>query len=398
MKFLVPRLKPKYGVRDWLALFNIFKRKPILSYEHMFAKKFACRYGVMFSHGRVGLYALMKIWRLENIEVICPAYTCVVVPNAVVLSGNIPVFVDSQENGFNMSIQGIERAITEKTRVIIATHLFGYPMDVEAIQDIANRATEKYGHKVYVIQDCAHSYGAKWNNELVTSYGDAAIFGSNVSKIINSIFGGVVTTNDVTTYTELLNWRKTNCKSKWLMKSLSRTFYFVAVNVAFVPMIYTLVNWLERKGYLDRFVKYYEDGVVDFPVDWDQAPVSVESRIGLAQLNAYDQILNDRIRRARAIISHFKGNSKIRFMPDVHGSTYSHLVGIVDKRSAWVDEYRKQSIQLGVLIEYSIPNMAAFKKYKTVATPVSDYLSMHCVNFPLHTDLELKTLNLTDID
>jgi len=383
MKFLVPRLKPRYGFRDWLAAVNVFQRKPVKRYEQAFAAQFGCKYGVMFAHGRTGLYALMKVWGLNNSEVICPAYTCVVVPNAIVLSGNEPVFVDCEEGSYNMSIQGIDAAVTKNTRVIVATHLFGYPMDIDAVQVIADKASEKYGHKVYVVQDCAHSYGAKWKGRLVSGAGDAAIFGSNVSKIINSVFGGMVISNNKDTEIKLRSWLKQNGKSVLLLKSIKRLLYFFAVNVAFSPLIYTFVNYLERKGLLDRFVKYYEEGVIDFPGDWDQLPVSVEARIGLAQLDKYESIIDDRVTWARDIIKSFKEREDISFIHDMGGATYSHLVGIVEDRDSWVDHFRNKNIQLGILIEYSIPNMQSYKKYRTSATPNSDYLANHCINFPL---------------
>jgi len=390
MKFLVPRLKPRYGFREWLAAINVFQRRSIEKYEQVFADKFGCEHGIMFSHGRTGLYALMKVWGLDNTEIICPAYTCVVVPNAVVLSGNKPVFVDCEEGSFNMSIQGVEAAITENTRVIVATHLFGYPMDIDAVQAIADKASEQYRHKVYVVQDCAHSYGATWNGRLVTEAGDAAIFGSNVSKIINSVFGGIVTTNSRDTYLKLLSWREKECINKRVVKSLKRVLYFIAVNVAFTPIVYTLVNWLERKGLLDKFVKYYEDGVIDFPGDWDQLPVPIEARIGLAQLKSYEQIIEDRTTWARAIIDSFKENEDVSFIDDMDGATYSHLVGVVEDRVGWVEYYGEKSIQMGILIEYSIPSMSAYKKYRTTDTPFSNFYAEHCINFPLHKKLEFN--------
>ena len=99
---LIPRLKPNYSFSDWLAVFNIFQKNSIEKYEQEFAKKFENNHGVMFQHGRSGIFALLRVWALKKDEVICPAYTCVVVPNAIVLSGNVPVFVDSSKDSFNM--------------------------------------------------------------------------------------------------------------------------------------------------------------------------------------------------------------------------------------------------------------------------------------------------------
>ncbi|MEM9025146.1 MAG: DegT/DnrJ/EryC1/StrS family aminotransferase [Bacteroidota bacterium] len=175
---MIPRFKPQYGWREWLAAWR-FTRGNIPAYEAAFARKFGVEHGTMFPHGRSGMYALFKVWGLEKAEIVCPAYTCVVVQHAVVLSDNVPVFVDCPEGDFNMDLGKLEAAITEKTRCVVATHLFGYPTDLDALGAIVARAEEKYGHKIYVLQDVAHSYGTEWNGRLVTEYGDAAIFGWN---------------------------------------------------------------------------------------------------------------------------------------------------------------------------------------------------------------------------
>jgi len=379
---MIPRFKPKYDKSDWLAALYP-TRGNIPKYERAFAEKFGCKYGAMFAHGRSGIFALLKVWGLENAEVICPAYTCVVVPNAIVMSGNIPVFVDSEKGHFNMSLRGIEEAITEKTRVIIPTHLFGYPMDVSEVEKIRNEAEQKYNHKIYVIQDCAHSYGAKWNGELVTKYGDAAVFGSNISKIINSIFGGMVITNNKDLANRLKTWRNNNTIDKGFRKSLKRLLYFIAVNVAFNKYIYGMVNYLENKGFLDTFVKYYDENVIDLPNDWNHAPSEIEARVGINQLRKYNEIIDNRIENAKNIINKMKDNNDIWMLPFVEGATYSHIVGLVEDRDAWINKYHKLKIQLGTLIEYSIPKMRSFEKYKHFGGKISYKYSKHTINFPV---------------
>lgn len=378
---LTPRLKPYYTLSDWISAINIFQKKPIEKYEKEFAEKFENDYGTMFQHGRTGLYALLKVWGLEKDEVLCPAYTCVVVPNAIVLSGNVPVFVDSTKDSFNMDLRLLEEAITNKTRAIVVTHIFGYAMDVLAVQEIAQRAEKKHGHKIYVIQDAAHSYGAKWQGELITKYGDASIFGSNISKIINSIFGGMVITNSHITNQKLKEWRKSNTKSSGVVKGLKRFIYFMAVNIAFNTYVYGLVNWFERRGFLDRFVKYFEEDKIYFPDDWDCYPSNIEARVGLNQLKKYDLIVNSRINNAKDWMIKLKNNS-VEFKDDINGCTYSHCTGLVDDRDKWLEEYKNKGIQLGILIEYSVPYMKAYEEYKRTEYPVSLEYSKNSVNFP----------------
>ena len=378
---LTPRLKPNYTFSDWVAVLNIFQKNPIESYENEFAKRFENDNGVMFQRGRTGLYALLKVWGLENDEVICPAYTCVVVPNAIVLSGNVPVFVDSAKDSFNMDLDLLEKTITEKTKAVVVTHIFGYPMDVVKVQQIVKNAEQKYGHKIYVIQDAAHSYGAAWQGKLVTKYGDAAIFGSNISKIINSIFGGMVITNSKETFDKLKSWRKNNTKASGFSKSFKRFIYFVAVNFAFNSYVYGFVNWLERIGALDRFVKYFEEDKIYFPPDWDMMPSKIEARVGRNQLKKYDYIIENRVKNAKNWINKLQ-DEKCEFMQDIQGSTYSHCVALVEDRNEWLEKYRKEGVQLGILIEYSIPYMKAYESYKRGEYPVSLEYSKKSINFP----------------
>ena len=84
----------------------------------------------------------MQFW---NHEIILPAYTCVVVANAIVHSGNIPRFVDISLDDYNMNLDLLEQNITEKTGAIIATHLFGYPLNVDLLNEIVTSAEKKFG-------------------------------------------------------------------------------------------------------------------------------------------------------------------------------------------------------------------------------------------------------------
>jgi perosamine synthetase len=391
---MIPRLKPQYGIADWRAAFTP-SRGNIPKYEAAFAEKFECQQGVMFSHGRSGLFALLKVWGLEGAEVICPAYTCVVVPHAVVLSGNVPIFVDCEEGGFNADIEEIRQAITEKTRVIIPTHLFGYAMDVHAVDAIARDAEEKYGHRVYVIQDCAHSYGVRWKGEVVSRFGDATIFGSNISKIINSIFGGMVITNDALLAGDLRRWRSDHLVNASIAKTLKRLAYFVAVNVAFNHAIYGLVNWLDRRGVLGKFTQYYDEGQIEFPADWDLAPSEIEARIGSVQLEKYDRIIETRRGTARRVIAEMQSRDDIWMLPYDEEATYSHIVARVADRDAWVERYRVQGIQLGILIDYSIPMMSAYQKYQKKIPKRSNEYARSMINFPPFMESSSKTLPST---
>ena len=386
---MIPRLKPYFSLRELFAALSPSSGK-IVQFENEFSTKFGCEHGVMFSFGRTALYALLKAWGLEKDEVICPAYTCVVVQHAIVISGNTPVFVDCEEGSFNMSYDGITDAITDKTRAIVVTHLFGYPMDVHKIQSIVSDAEEKYGNKIYVIQDAAHSYGAKWDDELVTGFGDAAIFGLNISKIMNSIFGGMATTNSEDTYNKLIEFREKEIKPAGAIKTVHRLIYLVSVMVAFNQVVYSFTNWMERMGLLGKLVKYFDESTIEFPKGWDEMPVELEARVGLVQLSKYDKIIAMRKGNAENHLARFLNFSEFHLPKADKGATYSHFVVTVENREEWVQTYMKKGIELGILIEYSVPEMPSYQPYKRGSYPISEYYSEHCINIPVWPGVNLR--------
>ena len=386
---LQPRLKPNFTFKEIISLFKPLYRS-VAYFEKKFAEKFNNKNGVMFSHGRVALYSLFKLWGLSNDEIICPAYTCVVVPNAIVLSGNIPVFIDCEKNSWNMSYEEIEKNITNKTRAIVVTHLFGYPMDVCKIQRIVSEAEIKYKKKIYVIQDCAHSFGCEWNGQIVTKFGDASFFGLNISKIITSVFGGIVITDDAKLYKGLIEFRKTNFK-KGILKNIKRLVYFLTTCIIFNQYIYGIINWLENKGFLDAFVKYYDENIIDFPKDWKELPCHIEAIIGLSQLKKYDYIINQKRKNSLLWFEEIKNNNDLMILDYDKGTTFSHCVALTPKRKELLETYRTKGIQLGIIIEYCIPEMPSFKKYNQGKEfPISSYYSKSTVNFPNWANLSKK--------
>lgn len=374
---MIPRLRPYFDHKELLAAIRPMPNA-VEIFEREFAQLFKAKYALTFSYGRSGLYALFKALGLQDAEIIVPAYTCVVVPHAVVLSGNIPVFVDCAPDSFNMDLGALEQVITPNTRAIIPTHLFGYPMDVERVNEIAQAQKQK----VYVIQDCAHSFGAKWKGQLVNKVGDAAIFGSNISKVLSTIFGGIVTTDDEEIYQKLKSYRKRYFKQPNWTKSIRRLFYLLSTYITFQPAVYGFVNNLEEMGLLDRFVKYYDEGKIYFPKDFQDLMLSIEARVGLEQLRKYPEILLRRRAISESYFQHLQGIKDLRLPPLMEGATYSHFVCLVDDRQKWLGRARKRGVQLGQLIEYSIPYMKAYAPYKNGEYPISRYYAQHAINLP----------------
>ena len=140
-------------------------KNEISIYEKSLLRNLDVLMGLCF-HMCSALYALFKIWNLVDKEIITPAYTCVVVPHSIVLSGNYPKFIDCQKGKFNMDYNQLNNQFPEKTGAIVVTHLFGYAMDVKRIDEIVKTAGKKFNNKIFVIQDLAHSYGTTFDGEM----------------------------------------------------------------------------------------------------------------------------------------------------------------------------------------------------------------------------------------
>ncbi len=163
--------------------------KTIKKLEKHFSEVIQVPHAVSFQRGRDALTTLLKaIGITDGDEVILQAYTCIVVPNAIQFTGANPVYVDLEQTGFNIDPEGIERAITEKTKAVIIQHTFGEPADLEKIQEICKR------YKILLIEDCAHALGATYQKKNLGSFGDAAIFSFGRDKVISAVWGGMATT------------------------------------------------------------------------------------------------------------------------------------------------------------------------------------------------------------
>jgi dTDP-4-amino-4,6-dideoxygalactose transaminase len=336
------------------------------------------RHGIAFPYGRTGLMFLLKALDLKTKEIICPAYTCVVVPHAIVYSGNTPVFIDCKKSSFNMDLDMAEQAITGKTGAIVATSLFGYPVDLDRMDQIRQRHPQ-----VHVIQDCAHSFAAEWKGRPVQREGSAALFGFNISKILTSIFGGMVTTDNGSLSQTLKLLRDRLLKPSDWKKSLRRLFYFISVYPAFWQPLYRLINQLERSGVIDHFVRYYDEDKIKMPADYLQQMAPLEARVGRVNINRYKYLIEARRAAAAYYFAHLDNRPDFKLPPEAAGTTYSHFVVQVSDRKKWEKLGIAKSIQLGWLIEYNIPEMTAYGGCRPEEFPIAAHYARSTINLPV---------------
>ena len=188
--------QPIVGVEEWEAV-----RAPIeagwltqgphvAEFESLFAARHEVEAAVATTSCTTGLHlVLIALGVGPGDEVIVPSFTWVATANVVVQCGATPVFVDVESHSFNIDIRLVEGALTERTRAVIAVHLFGLCADVESLRLIVPP-------EVVVIEDAACAVGASRGGVSAGGLGDAAAFSFHPRKVITTGEGGMVTTND----------------------------------------------------------------------------------------------------------------------------------------------------------------------------------------------------------
>ncbi|MCK4658995.1 MAG: aminotransferase class I/II-fold pyridoxal phosphate-dependent enzyme [Phycisphaerae bacterium] len=160
-------------------------------FEQAFAEYIGCRHAIAVSSGRLALHLILERLALEEgVEAIVPAFNYFVVVERFCRLGIVPRFCDIRRDDLNIDATAAERLITPRTRVLLVTHMFGYPADMDALVDLAER------HNLILLEDCAHALGTRYGERFVGTFGKASIFSFSVLKLVTTFGGGMIATDD----------------------------------------------------------------------------------------------------------------------------------------------------------------------------------------------------------
>ena len=140
-------------------------------------------------NGTIALQVAIKALGLSG-EIITTPFSYVATTTAILWENCEPVFVDIEDRTFCIDAAKIEAAITPRTSAILATHVYGYPCDVLAIEAIARR------HNLKVIYDGAHAFGVRVHGRSLLSYGDITTCSFHATKLFHTVEGGAIVMND----------------------------------------------------------------------------------------------------------------------------------------------------------------------------------------------------------
>lgn len=163
----------------------------IKEFEENMAAAAGRKYGVAVCNGSVALdAAVLALGIGKGDEVIMPAFTIISCAAAIVRAGAIPVLVDADPLTWNMDINAVEAKITKKTKAIMVVHIYGLPVDMDPVLQLAQK------HGLKIIEDAAEMHGQTYKGKPIGSFGEVSTFSFYPNKHVTTGEGGMIVTDD----------------------------------------------------------------------------------------------------------------------------------------------------------------------------------------------------------
>lgn len=158
-------------------------------------------YLLFCNNGTIVLQMALRVFNITG-EVLTTPFSYVATTNAILWERCTPVFVDIDKRNLGIDPNRIEHFISEKTQAILATHVYGYPSNIEKIERIAKK------HNLRVIYDGAHAFGCRYKNRSLLYYGDISTCSFHATKLFHTVEGGCVICHDEEIYKKLFLYRQ----------------------------------------------------------------------------------------------------------------------------------------------------------------------------------------------
>lgn len=339
---------------------SFIQGEEVEAFEKEWAEYCGVDYCVAVNSGTAALHlSLLALGIGKGDEVITVPNSFIATAEAIAYTGAKPVFVDVDENTFNIDVSKIESAINERTKAIILVHLYGLPCDMKRISYIA------YKHNLVVIEDACQAHGAIYNGAKVGSLGDCGCFSFYPSKIIGTYGeGGCIVTDDVDLSHGIRDpWDKLKIHQK--VKDLRdhgqepKNFHNVIGYNYRMPEIQAAVLRVKLK-YLDQWI---------------------EARQKKARL--YDKILSSYTGKYYSIFSIQLNNT---YSYHVY---YVYIIRVKDRDNVRIRLQEEYGINTQVHYPIPIHLQPAFKylNYKEGDFPIVEQLASEILSLPLYPEM-----------
>ena len=367
-KINVPFFVPDISKSDKLAVMNALN-SPMLTdgpqlrkFEEQFARFVGSKFAVGVSNGTAALHLALKSLGLKKgDEVIVPDITFVATANSVLLTGATPVIADVSEDDMNISLDSIEKSITSRTKAILPVHLAGNICKMQQIKKIAK------ANNLFLIEDCAHAIGTKFNKKHAGTFGNAGCFSFYPTKNFTTIEGGMVITNSkkIAEYARL-------SRSHGLTRSLADRYSKGK------PWEYDIIN----PGYNYRLDE-------------------IRASLGLNQLKRINQLNSKRLIASKYLTEKFRGIKGI-ITPEIltnHQHTYHlYIIRIKNEYGKNRDKVFKELKKEGIQVSLHYKPLHEFSAYKKLAKIYdkldnSKQIYKESLSLPMYPGITKKDLN-----
>lgn len=247
--------------------------KAVSQFEAEFANYIGSAHGIACNSGTDALYLALRALDIgEGDEVITPPFTFFASAETVSMTGAKPVFVDIEAHSFNIDVNLIEAAISDRTKAIMPVHLFGRSVDMTSLMAIAKK------HNLYVIEDCAQATGATFNGQKVGSIGDIGCFSFYPTKNLGGCGdGGMMTTNNPEVAEKLRILREHGSPKRYYHEYIGMNSRLDSLQAALLQVkLPYLDKWnAQRREISDRYTHLLKDANIPNLVFPHHCPESV---------------------------------------------------------------------------------------------------------------------------
>ncbi|MDD5639715.1 MAG: aminotransferase class V-fold PLP-dependent enzyme [Candidatus Pacebacteria bacterium] len=352
-----------------------------------------------FNSGRSCLLAIFNAIDLkEGDEVIVQSYTCNAVINPILKKGGIPIYIDIKSD-LNIDSQKIEQKITAKTKAIIVQHTFGMPCDLDEIKEICKR------RNIILIEDCAHSLGAKYKDNYCGLFGDFAFFSFGRDKVISSVYGGMLVVNNKEYVSKIESFRENIDfpTKKWTFQQL---LHPIITNIFVFPFYNSKVG----KGILAYSLNFniLSKSVTDeenngiLPEYFPKKMPNALAYLALKQIKKLERFNLWRKGTANFYkfeLEEFSNLFAFNNVEEKKNPIYMRFPLIVKNSAELIETFKKQNIYLndGWRESIIVPSKTNKKtmKYINGSCPVAEVLCEKIISLPTH--IRLKTQDLERI-
>ena len=382
---MIPEIKPYMFFKEFASQFKPDK-DAFVKFEKEFASFSGFPYALFFPWARSGLAYLLEALGHKHKKIITPAYTCLVVPQAIVWSQNIPFFIDNSQKNINMDNQMILDHLDDDTSAVVITSLFGRKHDPEGIvEPLKDRG-------ILTISDVSLAFGVTHQKIPVSHFADIGIYSTNAGKPLSAYGGGFLTFKNRNIYNLVKAQRNKSIKNTSTKRKIITQLSFNFQYIAFQKWMYGLVAYLkENTSLIEVFTKQNEDDLSIPPQHYD-LPANFQAKIGLVQIDRFIEMEVKRKQLAQFYAEYIKETELLSVIPFEKEDSLSHYHIRVKAgfRNIFRKYLLKNGIAFGVHFDYSNPYLKMFKEFKNIDAPESKIWADEMVTIPFYPGLKRK--------